>query len=97
MSEEASQAILAQIQSKCWTDASYKTQLLADPAGVFKTEGLQVPQGVELRVLENTERVSYLVIPARPAELTDEALNAVAGGGSLRDQFLASTKHKPRL
>lgn len=97
MSQETSNQTLSRVLSKCWSDASYKAKLLADPAGVFKAEGLPMPEGVELCVLENTAELSYLVIPARPAELTDEALDAAAGGASLRDQLLASGKHKPRL
>lgn len=97
MNQETQNQKMGQIIARCWTDAAFKARLLSDPADVFKTEGLPVPAGVALRVLENTDRVSHLIIPARPVELTDEALNAVAGGASLRDQLLASNKHKPRL
>jgi hypothetical protein len=97
VSQDTASQILNRILSRCWSDASYKAKLLADPAGVFKAEGLPMPKAVELCVLENTAELSYLVIPVRPAELTDEALDAAAGGASLRDQLLASSKHKPRL
>ncbi|MEA3394319.1 MAG: NHLP leader peptide family RiPP precursor [Pseudomonadota bacterium] len=97
MKQEAQIQKLNQIIAKCWSDTAFKTKLLANPVEVFKAEGLSMPQGVELCVLENSAALSYLVIPARPAELTDEALDAAAGGASLRDQLLASTKHKPRL
>ena len=97
MSQEASLQTLRRVVSQCWTDQGYKAKLLADPAGVFQAEGLPVPSGVELCVLENTAQVSYLVIPARPPELTDDALETLAGGAGLRDPLWASNKHKPRL
>jgi len=80
MSEATPQAVWAQILSKCWTDAIYKAKLLADPAAVFQAEGLSVPQGVALRVVEDTAEIVHLVIPARPAELSDEMLDGLAGG-----------------
>ena len=83
MNEEASQALLAQILSKCWTDASYKTQLLADPVAVFQAEGLPVPPGMALRVLEDTAQTVHLVIPVRPADVSDDLLASVAGGQAL--------------
>lgn len=83
VSQDTFSQTLQRIVSKCWSDASYKTRLLADPAGVFKAEGLPMPEGVELRVLEDTDQTVHLVIPARPHALPEEALDAVAGGGNL--------------
>ena len=80
MREATPQAVWAQILSKCWTDAHYKTKLLADPVAVFQAEGLPVPQGLKLRVVEDTAETAHLVIPARPAELSDEILDGLAGG-----------------
>lgn len=72
-----------QIVAKAWQDESFKKRLLANPAAVLKDQGLETPAGVQLRVLENTDRLVHLTIPARPnaAELSDAALDAVAGGG----------------
>ncbi len=90
MSEATPQAVWAQILSKCWADANYKAKLLADPAAVFQAEGLPVPQGLELRVVEDTAETAHLVIPARPAELSDEMLDGLAGGG-IFDELLRGT------
>jgi hypothetical protein len=95
MSEATSQAVLAQILSKCWTDANYKAKLLADPAGVLHAEGLSVPQGVELRVVEDTAETVHLVIPARPAELSDEMLDGLAGGGILDELLRGAVPPQP--
>lgn len=71
-----------QIVAKAWTDESFKQRLLADPHAVLKEQGLAAPAGVQLRVVENTSQQIYLVLPPKPAadELSDEALEKVAGG-----------------
>lgn len=72
-----------QIVAKAWQDESFKQRLLANPAAVLSEQGLEAPAGVQLRVLENTDKIVHLTIPAKPnaAELSDAALDAVAGGG----------------
>lgn len=70
-----------QVIAKCWADESFKQQVLADPVSAFKREGIEIPAGVRLQVLENTEQVFHLVIPARPTEVTDDMLAGAAGGG----------------
>lgn len=71
-----------QIMARCWSDASYKAKLLADPVTVLHAAGVSVPEGVQLRVLENTTQVMHLVIPARPAGLSDQMLDEVVGAGT---------------
>jgi hypothetical protein len=70
-----------QIIAKCWADEGFKQQLLADPVATLKQAGAELPEGLTLRVLENTERVLNLVIPAKMTDLDDEALKGSAGGG----------------
>ncbi|EIC22734.1 TOMM propeptide domain protein [Thiorhodovibrio frisius] len=69
-----------QLIKKCWTDEPFKQRLLADPAGTLKAEGINVPEGTRIQVLENTAQVMNLVIPACPTDVPDNALEAVAGG-----------------
>lgn len=66
--------------AKAWTDAAFKARLLADPAGTLVAEGVAVPSGVRLVVVEDTDTVHTLVLPARPADLTDEDMAGIAGG-----------------
>ena len=81
MNEEQMQQY-SQIVAKCWADAEFKARLMADPNGTLATEGIAVPVGVELRVVENSSAVLHLVLPPKPSEgeLADEALDGVAGG-----------------
>ncbi len=79
MTEQAKQ--VQQLIAKCWADEAFKQKLLADPAATLKAEGIEVPPGITVRAVENTAEQFTLVIPPKPDELGDEALEGVAGGG----------------
>jgi len=70
------------IVAKAWEDGTFKQRLLDEPAAVLREHGMSAPPGVELRVMENTDKVMYLPLPARPqdGELADDELDAVSGG-----------------
>jgi Nitrile hydratase, alpha chain len=62
---------LATVIEKAWTDDSYKEALVADPEAVLSSEGISLPQGVRLRVVEDTGEMIHLVLPARPVSAQD--------------------------
>ncbi|MEA1671865.1 NHLP leader peptide family RiPP precursor [Nitrospirillum sp. BR 11163] len=68
------------IVAKAWSDDTYKARLLADPAAVLAAEGVALPTGVAFRVVENTDTAYTLVLPAKPTDISDTDLDAVAGG-----------------
>ncbi len=69
------------IIAKAWRDPAFKAELIANPAAALKAEGIDVPAGMAVAVVENTDKLFHLVLPPVPTdELSDEALNAVAGG-----------------
>jgi hypothetical protein len=69
------------IIAKAWRDPAFKAELIANPAAALKAEGIDVPAGMTVTVLENTDELFHLVLPPVPSdELSDEALDAVAGG-----------------
>ncbi|MEY4757710.1 MAG: hypothetical protein RJA34_2608 [Pseudomonadota bacterium] len=78
MSDQAKR--IQQLIAKCWADAAFKQRLLADPPGTLKAEGIAIPAGLKMKVVENTAQEFTLVIPARSMELSDQQLDAVAGG-----------------
>lgn len=78
---------LAKVIAKAWSDDGFHTRLLADPTATLAAEGVDVPEGARVVVLENTDDVVHLVIPAKPTELTDDQLDSVAGGFSGGLQF----------
>jgi len=72
----------AQLVAKAWTDDKLRERLMSDPQSVMEENGLPVPPGLEVRVVQNTEGVIYLPLPPKPspAELSEEDLSqAVAG------------------
>ena len=67
--------------AKAWRDPAFKAELIANPAAALKAEGIDVPAGMTVTVLENTDKQFHLVLPpVQTDELSDEALDAVAGG-----------------
>jgi nitrile hydratase len=55
----------------------YRSRAVSDPRGVLTEFGVELDDGVELRVLDSTADIRYLVIPRRPAgseRLTEEEL-----------------------
>lgn len=52
--------------AKAWDDDRLRNRLLSDPRAVLKEHGLEPPQGVEVRVVENTDSVIYLTLPSKP-------------------------------
>ena len=76
----------AKIIAKAWRDRAFKAELIANPAAALKAEGIDVPAGMAVTVLENTDKHFHLVLPPVPTdELSDEALDAVAGGSQGRE------------
>ena len=68
-------------------DESFRQRLLDDPKGTLEQElGRQLPEGVEVRVVEESADTIYLVLPSASAlgdqggELSEEELESVAGG-----------------
>lgn len=55
----------------------YRARVVSDPRGVLQELGLVLADDVELRVVDSTADVRYLVVPLRPAgsdDLDEEAL-----------------------
>lgn len=66
--------------AKCRSDPVFKARLLADPVAVLQAEGVALPQGVQWRVVEDTEQLRHFVLPTCPTDVSDADLEQVAGG-----------------
>ena len=72
----------AKVVAKAWGDEAFHAQLLADPNAALAGEGIEAPDGKKFAVVEDTADLVHVVLPARPTELSDDDLDAVAGGFS---------------
>ena len=72
----------SQVIVKAWNDDTFKQKLLKDAAAVLKEEGVDIPQGVQVRIVEDTDTVVHFVLPRPPRDqkLNDSQLAHVAGG-----------------
>src|SRR5207244_1119140 len=74
----------SQLVAQAWADEKFKQRLMDNPGEVLQGYGIEVPAGVEVRVVESTDKVSYLTLPRKPVgdvtELTSSQLSGVAGG-----------------
>jgi len=77
------QEIEKQIINKAMSDKDFKEILVNNPKEAFGRLGFQVPAEVEIKVVEESPQVLYLVLPVNPAGLTDEQLEGVTGGWEL--------------
>jgi hypothetical protein len=77
-----------QLIEKAWKDDAFRQALVSDPRGAVEKElGGQLPAGLQVKVVAESADTFYLVLPANPdrapaGELTDQQLEAVAGGWS---------------
>ncbi|MBF0497970.1 MAG: NHLP leader peptide family RiPP precursor [Deltaproteobacteria bacterium] len=63
--------VYQKIIAKAWADEDFKQRLLSNPSGTLKEEGVEVPSGVEVCVVENTPTRQYLVLPPKPDQDAD--------------------------
>jgi hypothetical protein len=71
-----------QIVARAWDDADYRQRLLAEPASVLNEEGIDVPPGVSVQVVEGsvpevTEEQTCFWLPPQPdhEDLITDALS----------------------
>ncbi len=83
-----------------------RRRLLADPKGTVEEElGAKLPAEIEIRAVEETQNVVYLVLPptarasqqASIGELSDRELEAVAGGWEAGTGDGAPTCQRPPI
>ena len=74
------------IVQRSMEDEDFRQRLLDDPKGAVEQElGSRLPEGVEVRAVEESAQIIYLVLPSasplgQGGELSDQELDEVAGG-----------------
>ena len=58
---QALQAKYGKVIAKAWSDTAFKSRLLSNPKAVLIEAGVEVPAGVSVKVVEDTEttRISF--------------------------------------
>jgi len=83
MSHKEFQKKYSKLAAKAWSDDEFKAELLANPMKVFKENSMEVPEGIEVHIVENTADTMHFILPSKPSgELIDEKLSFI---GSARD------------
>ncbi len=78
---------LAQLFAACWKDEALKARFLADPKTVLAEHGLDVPDGIDVKIVENADDCVHITLPAPPenhTELSDTELGDAAGGYTMQ-------------
>ena len=65
---KVSRDLEARIIARAWQEESFKQELLRDPKGLLERQyGITLPEGVELRVHEETPSALHVVLPTDPS------------------------------
>lgn len=76
--------ILEQLLSRAGEDPDFRTRLLSEPEATLKQEyGFAVPDGMKLKVIEDSRTTSHLVLPPNPQLSLDEMRTVSGGIGAL--------------
>ena len=81
MTEQKNQ--LASLFAACWKDEALKARFMSDPKAVLAEYDMDVPEGMDVKVVENADNTVHITMPAAPAgyaEISDEELADAAGG-----------------
>lgn len=74
----------AEILVECWADEDFKKRFMQDPAGVLKEWDIEIAEDGKVEVVEVSDAGTVTIsLPPKPTgfdELSDEDLDAVAGG-----------------
>ena len=90
MNDEQNGRIAADVFARAMTDSEFKAQFIADPAAVLTAAGVEVPEGLTIKVVENSSSTFHVVLPD-PEAVTDELLAAASGGSSASTASTAGT------
>jgi hypothetical protein len=74
---------LGEVIKKAWDDEAFMQRLLEDATTVLKEQEIPLPEGMEVKAVQNAEKLTYLVVPPKPSSsISDTQLDKVAGGMS---------------
>jgi hypothetical protein len=66
------ESLKIQIIKKSWEDDTFKKLLLSEPKKAIKEAfGVDIPAGIELKVVEESPSLYYLTLPPKPEDVAD--------------------------
>ena len=74
---------LAQLFAACWKDEALKARFMNDPKAVLAEYDIPVPDGMDVKVVENADDCVHITMPTPPTKhmgLSDAELATAAGG-----------------
>lgn len=83
MDPTVQQQEMDRITAKAWLDDAFKAKLLTDANMALAGEGIEVPAGITIKVIENTQSTLHFILAAKPrdGELSEEELADSTAGG----------------
>ena len=60
--------------ARAWSDPVFKKRLVTDPKAVLLEQGIEVPDGADVKVVENTDEVVYINLPRQPQDNLPDSL-----------------------
>ena len=60
---DRNQQIYSDVVAKYYGDPDFKAKMDADPTAVLKAEGMDLPEGVTVKLLFNSEKTLNIVLP----------------------------------
>ena len=84
MTEEQNQ--MADLFAACWKDEALKARFMSDPKAVLAEYDMDVPEGMDVKVVENADNTVHITMPAAPdghQDLSDEEISNAAGGDTI--------------
>ena len=77
------QNTMGKVIAKALHNVAFRQRLMADPADVLKDENIEVPDGITLKIVGDTESLRHLVLPALgEGKLSDDELAAATAGAN---------------
>ena len=77
---------LTDLFAACWKDDALKARFMADPKAVLAEHGIDVPDNMNVNVVENSDNTVHITMPMAPdghEALSMEELSQAAGGGGI--------------
>ena len=68
LNQEPQSKVVGQVIARAWSNPDFRARLIADPRRTLEDEGLPLPEGVKVKLVENTDSLYHLVLPVPPAE-----------------------------